>query len=886
MGAATIGNKAYFAGGNTSAGFTTNVEVYDFTTGTWGSEGNLSVPREIIGGTVSCGTKIFVAGGYNEIISYNVVDIYDTELNEWSVGSLSIDRFSLAAVSYGDTVMFAGGVQRQGAPVFKSTVDFYNVETEVWSTGSLSQARMGMAASVVGDKAIFAGGMINVAGNTSNRVDIYNFTTKTWTQASLSLARAYASAVTVGNKVIIAGGVTSANNPTNRVDIYDAETNSWTTASLSSPRSAVDNGAVVEGKAYFAGGGIFTGSGFTNPSNVVDVYDPETNVWSVMNLQTARSHHSVQGVGNYLVVAGGKNNDGLLSSAEIYYDAPPGNIIHVPGDYATIQEGIIAAEDGDTVLVAENTYFENIDFIGKAIVVASKFIMDGDTNHIVNTIIDGSQPENPDLGSVVTFTSGEDTTSVLCGFTITGGTGTLVPEVGNSRFGGGVLFFSGGKLINNYIEYNNLSNEGYAIGGGIFAGGPFDPLPRVVLRNNRINNNKAISSTIQGMGGGIEIWFNLIMENNQLSWNEATGAFRGDGGGARISGNYGHIDITISDNVFTHNKAKSNSATTDLVISGGLDIFLDCSGTVSNNTVSFNEIEVAEGKWGYGSGVMVEAINDQEFIFENNLVMNNTFTVGNCMGGGLLVYDANGKYQNNVIQNNQATHGGGIGVSGNTLDYYPIFINNTVTGNEATYGGGLWAGKDAAVINTIIWDNVATNGASIFEVTALEVLYSDVEGDEVWPGEGNMNEEPEFDSDGYHLSQLSPLVDVGIESILVNGVCYNCPANDIDGDARPYANSNPEIGVDEVLPVGFYEPASAGNHAIRIFPNPAGRELTISVENGLIVKQVSLIHWMGQRVYTGSLEVGHIDVSELPRGIYVLSIETNKGEVKKKIVIQ
>jgi hypothetical protein len=45
--------------------------------------------------------------------------------------------------------------------------------------------------------------------------------------------------------------------------------------------------------------------------------------------------------------------------------------IHVPGDAATIQAGINATSDGDTVLVAPGTYVEIIDFKGKAITVTS-----------------------------------------------------------------------------------------------------------------------------------------------------------------------------------------------------------------------------------------------------------------------------------------------------------------------------------------------------------------------------------------------------------------------------------------------------------------------------------------------------------------------------------
>jgi len=64
-----------------------------------------------------------------------------------------------------------------------------------------------------------------------------------------------------------------------------------------------------------------------------------------------------------------------------------GRIINIPSDYSTIQAGIYASENGDTVLVQPDTYYENINFNGHNIVLGSLFLTTGDTSYISSTII-------------------------------------------------------------------------------------------------------------------------------------------------------------------------------------------------------------------------------------------------------------------------------------------------------------------------------------------------------------------------------------------------------------------------------------------------------------------------------------------------------------------
>ncbi|MDP2897310.1 MAG: choice-of-anchor Q domain-containing protein [bacterium] len=224
--------------------------------------------------------------------------------------------------------------------------------------------------------------------------------------------------------------------------------------------------------------------------------------------------------------------------AATWYVAPPplGNNKN-PGTeaqpFAAIQRGIDAARDGDTVIVAQGTYVENINFNGKNIVLTST----DPTNWSVvqNTIIDGNQ-----AGSVVTFYGTEDETCVLCAFTIRNGTGTYIPDPTFPAFYGGGIFGAGagaGASRTQATIQNNIITGNSAQGGG----GISDTAG--VIQNCIITGNRAGTVSPNWCGGGIGFCDGII-QSNLIAGNVAP-----CGGG-----------ISFSNAIFRNNVVVGNSA--------------------------------------------------------------------------------------------------------------------------------------------------------------------------------------------------------------------------------------------------------------------------------------------------------------------------------------
>ncbi len=243
----------------------------------------------------------------------------------------------------------------------------------------------------------------------------------------------------------------------------------------------------------------------------------------------------------------------------------PAETRQVPQQYATIQQAINDANNGDVVLVSMGIYFENINFNGKNIVLTSTD--PNDSNVVACTIIDGKRK-----GSTVTFENGERRDAVLTGFTITNGTGTVItstPQTGTVFWGAGVLCLGSSPTITrNIIGWNN---------------GPIETT----------NNDQ--SKWKIGYGGGI----GCLESDALIIRNEIRDNFTYAGGG---------ILVYSGDARITNNLIYNNSA-----IAGGGVVLL--AGNLISNTIIANDADI-------GGNIYLYSYPETGYTLVNNIIAN------------------------------------------------------------------------------------------------------------------------------------------------------------------------------------------------------------------------------------------------------------------------
>ena len=554
-------------------------------------------------------------------------------------------------------------------------------------------------------------------------------------------------------------------------------------------------------------------------------------------------------------------------------------IINIPADYSSIQEGIDAAGEGDTVLVQPNTYIEHLVIQDKNITLASLLLTTGDSNYIATTVIDGDN-----IGKVMHMQNISEDTKFM-GFTLKNGNA-------DEEFGGGISLSDAAPIISDMIISNNIAAQG----GGVYCSNTMLNLHNVILRNN--------NATHQG------------------------GAIRA------VNSNLFLIDCTISENTAANGAAAMRFSTTGTME----EIFMlnIASSSIDNNTTEFQTAGIYIRNDGTNKIINVH-IEDSDF--SDNMsgaagalqirgdsiyfsLINTRFTGNEVVNYAASLSASNscrGELINCLFANNIAATGGddwnaaGPSVWGAEVD----FINCTFVGNSATYGAGLTVGGggSATALNCIFWgnepDQIALVDYDVFFGT-LMIDYCDVQDGidsiQVDPlsvlnwGDFNIDEDPLFvgsGADPYALSSSSGCIDNGTPD--TNGL--NLPPYDLLWNIRIWDGSG---GGTAIIDMGAYEygaPIWVGipdnpvienpNQLIsKIYPNPCTGTMHVQYNmpyNGTIscvIFSISGVKILQTSVLSHNENEIDIDVSHLLPGLYLIQIRTEDKIDNAKFIVK
>lgn len=489
-------------------------------------------------------------------------------------------------------------------------------------------------------------------------------------------------------------------------------------------------------------------------------------------------------------------------------------VINIPGDYPAIQDGIEASSNWDTVLVADGHYYERINFRGKDIVVASRFIIDGDITHIHNTIIDADTLVLglADTGSVVCFAGNEYISSILRGFTIRNGIGTI--HLMDLRCGGGIFCYYASPSIEDNIIISN--SAGY-LGGGIFCN-----------------------------------YSNAIVKNNVIVENAVDG-FNVSGGGISCV----QASIAIENNVIRDNRCQADVSEWGYAYGGA--IYCDYSSpTILYNVISGNR---AVGFGAYGGAISLRY--GYSFTSGNIIVDNHAQSEGieNAFGGGISCdYYSGPTLINNTITGNSASFGGGFCCAYHTS---PVLINNIFWADTATTSGNeLFINGDST---TVAYCDIQGGWEGYGNIDLLPVFRDPVDGDY------------HLMSTACGDSSDSPCIDAGDPSIVDNLLHCDWGLGTVRSDMGAFGGQEipTDIGGDDnvILPAHFsllqnYPNPFNATTTIR-FIMPETGDITLSIYNILGQRVATLLR--------GTLKAGEHtvvwDASGFPAGIYFARVE-------------
>lgn len=334
-------------------------------------------------------------------------------------------------------------------------------------------------------------------------------------------------------------------------------------------------------------------------------------------------------------------------------------MIHVPADQPTIQSGIDAAENGDTVLVSDGIYTGagnvNISFRGKQITVKSRSGADA-------TVIDCEETPNT---RGFTFQSKETHDSVLDGFTIKNGVQDL---------GGGIYCHTASPTIQNCIITQNRATATRFRGQS--AGGIYGTDTNVHITDCTVTQNRGCGVVFEGE----RAWtFNTlqstILANCTISGNTDSGVICQD-----------LAPVTIKDCTVRQNGERGIMCTffTRGISITNCRIEQNTGGGIECSEESYARIEgciIKQNRALHGGGIYCSPTSEIEV--SGCIIAQNTATE---TGGGIDVISTRGSAtitHCTITQNTAHDRGGGIATH---IEFSQFTLTNSIIWDNHSHG--------------------------------------------------------------------------------------------------------------------------------------------------------------------------------------------------------
>jgi len=433
-----------------------------------------------------------------------------------------------------------------------------------------------------------------------------------------------------------------------------------------------------------------------------------------------------EGTGTTVADASGNNNTGTIYRGATWKSKI---VKRVPARFSTIQAAIDAATTGDTVLVADGTYTENL-IIDKDIKIISE-------NGAEKTIIDGGK-----IKHVIEFNSSALTTRdcVLDGFTITNGGNA---NGSSDEAGGGINVWDGSPTLRNLIIKGNR-REMWS-GGGIHVTNNANPLVEGCI----IKENYA-----EGGGGAVDVWrasieiINSTIENNASTFGQAIHISTNDAvnfkpiikiNNVKINNysdaNLSHLLIfrscSLSVNNLTLQDISVNGNSIELQNSKGILSGLTVERDTSQNEIikiyegseiDFNNLKISQCKSNDGRGIRIS--NNSVVTIDTLLIEDSHWVGSGDTGISILVEESNFTLDNGKFSNIYAEgEGSALRADGGSR----VEISNTLVDSSYSkgYGGGMlfYQSDYVSIKNSSFIANRSVNGGGGIHVNEVDSLF-------------------------------------------------------------------------------------------------------------------------------------------------------------------